>query len=809
MAKPVPPPPAPPSVPIDVNLREALEERYLAYALSTIMGRALPDARDGLKPVHRRILYGMHILRLDPGSAFKKCAKIVGDVMGSFHPHGDQAIYEALVRLAQDFASRYPLIEGQGNFGNIDGDNAAAYRYTEARMTDVARLIMEGVEENSVDWRDNYSGDTKEPIVMPSAVPNLLANGAQGIAVGMATSIPPHNIAELCDAALHLIAHPGANVEALAQFVPGPDFPTGGVVIDAKPAIIETYRTGRGAFRVRARWAKADTGRGGWVVVVTQIPYGVQKSRLIEQIANLLNERKLPLLADVRDESTEDVRIVLEPRSRAVEPETLMKSLFRLTELEARVSVNMNVLVDGVTPRVVSLGEALKQWLDHRRNVLVRRSRHRLAAIDRRLELLAGMIIVFLNLDEVIRIVREDDDPKEALKVRFSLTEPQVVYVLDTRLRSLRRLEEMALRKEQDDLTKEKASIEALLASERKQWRMIEVEIRDLRKKFGPDTNLGRRRTSFEAAPDVVVADLTEAMIEREPLTIVVSQKGWIRALKGQVADLSGATFKGDDGLKTSFFAETTSKILVLASDGKVFTLDACQIARRARAGRADPPHGRHRRERRHRRRLALCVGDEAPHRVERRQRLHHRRRRASVLDPQGQGGAQRHGAGDRGVDRARRRRPCRGHRAEPQASGVSACPAQRNGARQGHTLATLQGCRPFRRQGFRHRRRPHLARLGRADLHRRQARAQGLDRQSRRSRPPAAQGVSEKQQVRGVARPTGEGAKFCGRAGDSNGLGARICHPSVGGRRARDLTTLLPPRAPRSPRTRRAAGRG
>ena len=578
MAKPVPPPPAPPSVPIDVNLREALEERYLAYALSTIMGRALPDARDGLKPVHRRILYGMHILRLDPGSAFKKCAKIVGDVMGSFHPHGDQAIYEALVRLAQDFASRYPLIEGQGNFGNIDGDNAAAYRYTEARMTDVARLIMEGVEEDSVDWRDNYSGDTKEPIVMPSAVPNLLANGAQGIAVGMATSIPPHNIAELCDAALHLIAHPGANVEALAQFVPGPDFPTGGVVIDDKPAIIETYRTGRGAFRVRARWAKEDTGRGGWVAVVTQIPYGVQKSRLIEQIANLLNERKLPLLADVRDELTEDVRIVLEPRSRAVEPETLMESLFRLTELEARVSVNMNVLVDGVTPRVVSLGEALKQWLDHRRNVLVRRSRHRLAAIDRRLELLAGMIIVFLNLDEVIRIVREDDDPKEALKVRFSLTEPQVVYVLDTRLRSLRRLEEMALRKEQDDLTKEKASIEALLASERKQWRMIEVEIRDLRKKFGPDTNLGRRRTSFEAAPDVVVADLTEAMIEREPLTIVVSQKGWIRALKGQVADLSGATFKGDDGLKTSFFAETTSKILVLASDGKVFTLDAAKL---------------------------------------------------------------------------------------------------------------------------------------------------------------------------------------------------------------------------------------
>ena len=414
MAKSVPPPPPPPMAPIDVNLREALEERYLAYALSTIMGRALPDARDGLKPVHRRILYGMHILKLDPGTAFKKCAKIVGDVMGSFHPHGDQAIYEALVRLAQDFASRYPLIEGQGNFGNIDGDNAAAYRYTEARMTDVARLLMEGVDEDSVDWRDNYSGDTQEPIVMPSAAPNLLANGAQGIAVGMATSIPPHNIAELCDAALYLIAHPGADAEALAEFVPGPDFPTGGVVIDAKAAIIETYRAGRGAFRLRARWTKEDAGRGGWVAVVSEIPYGVQKSRLIEQIANLLNERKLPLLADVRDESTEDVRIVLEPRTRAVEPETLMESLFRLTELETRISVNMNVLVDGVTPRVVSLGEALRQWLDHRRAVLLRRSRHRLAAIDRRLELLAGMIVVFLNLDEVIRIIREDEEPEGA-----------------------------------------------------------------------------------------------------------------------------------------------------------------------------------------------------------------------------------------------------------------------------------------------------------------------------------------------------------------------------------------------------------
>ena len=642
MAKPVPPPPAPPSVPIDVNLRDALEERYLAYALSTIMGRALPDARDGLKPVHRRILYGMHILRLDPGSAFKKCAKIVGDVMGSFHPHGDQAIYEALVRLAQDFASRYPLIEGQGNFGNIDGDNAAAYRYTEARMTDVARLIMEGVEEDSVDWRDNYSGDTKEPIVMPSAVPNLLANGAQGIAVGMATSIPPHNIAELCDAALYLIAHPEADAGRSPHFVPGPDFPTGGIVIDDKSAIIETYRTGRGAFRVRARWTKEDTGRGGWVAVVTEIPYGVQKSRLIEQIANLLNERKIPLLADVRDESTEDVRIVLEPRTRAVEPETLMESLFRLTELETRVSVNMNVLVDGVTPRVVSLGEALRQWLDHRRNVLVRRSRHRLAAIDKRLELLAGMIIVFLNLDEVIRIVREDDDPKERAQ------DPLQPDRAAGRLRSRHPLEKPAPARgngaAQGAGRPDQGEGLDRGAARQREEAMADDRGRDprLKKKFGPDTTLGRRRTSFEAAPDVIVADLAEAMIEREPLTIVVSQKGWIRAMKGQVADLSTATFKGDDGLKTAFFAETTSKILVLASDGKVFTLDASKLP--GGRGQGEPI------------RLmadidesasivavwAYAAGREAPDRLERRQRLHRRRRRASVLDPQGQGGAQR-----------------------------------------------------------------------------------------------------------------------------------------------------------------------
>jgi topoisomerase-4 subunit A len=576
MARAVVPPP-PPQDPIPVNLRDALEERYLAYALSTIMGRALPDARDGLKPVHRRILYGMHVLKLDPGTAFKKCAKIVGDVMGSFHPHGDQAIYEALVRLAQDFASRYPLVEGQGNFGNIDGDNAAAYRYTEARLTDFARLLLEGIDEDAIDWRDNYSGDAREPIVLPAAAPNLLANGAQGIAVGMATSVPPHNVAELLDAALYLIAHPDASVEALMNFVPAPDFPTGGVLIDDKATIAEVFRTGRGGLRLRARWEKEELGRGGWVAVVTQIPYGVQKSRLIEALAELINEKKAPLLADVRDESTEDVRVVLEPRARNVEPAVLMEQLFKLSELEVRVSVNMNVLVDGVIPRVVSLGEALQQWLDHRREVLLRRSRHRLAAIERRLELLAGMMIVYLHLDEVIRIIREEDEAKPALIARFKLTDNQANYILDTRLRSLRRLEEMTLRTEATDLSTEKTQIEGLLASEDKQWKMLAHEIRDLKKKYGPETKLGKRRTSLQAPPDVQV-DLAESFVEREPITVLLSRKGWIRAMKGHVADVSGATFKGDDGLWTSFFAETTSKILVFVSDGKTFTLDAAKL---------------------------------------------------------------------------------------------------------------------------------------------------------------------------------------------------------------------------------------
>ncbi|WP_159730467.1 DNA topoisomerase IV subunit A [Methylosinus sp. Ce-a6] len=563
---------------VPVELRAALEERYLTYALSTITGRALPDARDGLKPVHRRILYGMQILRLDPNTPFKKCAKIVGDVMGSFHPHGDQAIYDALVRLAQDFSSRYPLVDGQGNFGNVDGDAAAAYRYTEARMTAVARLLLEGINEDAIDFRPNYSGEEQEPVVLPAAFPNLLANGAQGIAVGMATSIPPHNLNELCDAALYLISHRSATAEQLLTFVQGPDFPTGGIVVDPRAQIVETYRTGRGSFRLRARWKREESARGQWVAVVTEIPYGVQKSRLIEKLAELVVEKKAPLAGDVRDESAEDVRIVIEPRTRAVDPALMMETLFKLSELEVRFPVNMNVLVDGAVPRVVSLDEALRQWLDHRREVLERRSRHRLAEIVRRLEVLEGMIVVFLNLDEVIRIIREEDEPKQALKAAFELTDVQVDYILDTRLRALRKLEEMELRKEHAKLGEERKEVEALLADEGKQWKAITAQIRELKKTINANPVLAERRTTFEDAPEATDIDLAEALIEREPITVVVTQKGWIRALKGHVADLTQLQFKGDDGLDTAFFAQTTSKVLALASNGKAYTLDAAKL---------------------------------------------------------------------------------------------------------------------------------------------------------------------------------------------------------------------------------------
>ncbi|KLK94841.1 DNA topoisomerase IV subunit A [Microvirga vignae] len=562
----------------NINLKDALEERYLAYALSTIMHRALPDARDGLKPVHRRILHAMRLLKLDPKSAPKKCARIVGDVMGQYHPHGDQSIYDALVRMAQDFAQRYPLADGQGNFGNIDGDGAAAMRYTEAKLTEVARLLLEGIDEDAVDFRETYDQANEEPVVLPAAFPNLLANGSQGIAVGMATSIPPHNAAELCDAALHLISKPNATSEQLMQFVPGPDLPTGGIIVDTLASMAETYSTGRGSFRVRARWHKEDLGRGNWQIVVTEIPYAVPKSRLIEKIAELLQEKKLPLLADVRDESAEDIRVVLEPRAKTVDPIILMESLFKLTELESRIPMNVNVLAGGKVPKVLSLAECLREWLDHRREVLIRRSKFRLAAIDRRLEILGGLLIVYLDLDRVIKIIREEDEPKAELMRVFKLTEVQANAILDTRLRSLRKLEEMELKREQKNLQDEKAKIEELLGSEKIQWKAVATDIKEVRKTFGPDTTLGKRRTTFAEAPDTSDIDFAEAMIEREPITVIVSEKGWVRAMKGHQEDLSSLQFRGDDKLKTAFFAETTSKIIVAANNGRFFTLDASKL---------------------------------------------------------------------------------------------------------------------------------------------------------------------------------------------------------------------------------------
>ncbi len=563
---------------LPVDLKAALEERYLAYALSTIMHRALPDVRDGLKPVHRRIIHAMSEMGIRPNSAFKKCARIVGDVIGKFHPHGDQSVYDALVRLAQDFSQRYPLVDGQGNFGNIDGDNAAAYRYTEARMTEVAALLLEGIEQDAVDFRPTYNEEDDEPVVMPGAFPNLLANGTSGIAVGMATSIPPHNAHELCDAALHLIKHPDATVEKLVEFVPGPDLPTGGIIIDGRESIIEAYKTGRGGFRVRAKWETEDLGRGGYQIVVTEIPFQVQKSRLIEKIAELLIARKLPLLEDVRDESAEDVRIVLVPKNRTVDATLLMESLFKLTELENRFPLNMNVLSMGRVPKVMALNEVLIEWLAHRKDVLVRRSRFRLAAIDRRLEILGGLLVAYLNIDEVIRIIREEDEPKPVMMARWSLTDVQVEAILNMRLRALRKLEEFEIRTEHDNLSKEKADIEALLASDEKQWQTVAWEIQEVKKKYAKATELGRRRTQFAEAPEADVEAIQQAMIEKEPVTVVVSQKGWIRALKGHMSDTSSLTFKEGDGPKLAFPAQTTDKLLLVTTGGKAYTLGADKL---------------------------------------------------------------------------------------------------------------------------------------------------------------------------------------------------------------------------------------
>ncbi|RNF36417.1 DNA topoisomerase IV subunit A [Paracoccus methylarcula] len=555
-------------------LSRAIGERYLTYALSTIMNRALPDARDGLKPVHRRILYAMRELRLAPNGAFRKSAKITGDVMGNYHPHGDAAIYDAMARLAQDFAMRYPLVDGQGNFGNIDGDNPAAARYTEARLAMASEALMDGLAEDSVDFRPNYDGTLTEPVVLPSAFPNLLANGASGIAVGMATNIPPHNLHEVIDACLHLIKTPDARDDTLAGIVQGPDFPTGGVVVESRETIAETYRTGRGAFRVRARWEQEDLGRGQWQIVVTEIPYQVQKSKLIERLAELIQTRRIPILADVRDESAEDVRIVLEPKSRSVNPDQLMAALYKVSDLEVRFSLNMNVLIDGRVPKVCSLKEVLRAFLDHRREVLVRRANYRLEKIAARLEVLEGYLIAYLNLDRVIEIIRNEDEPKKIIMAEFGLTDVQVEAILNMRLRALRKLEEIELRAERDNLLEEREGLEAMLADEGAQWARIADQLKEVRNLFGKSTSEGLRRTQITEAEDVAPIDM-DAMIEREPLTIILSKMGWIRAMKGHQPLDAELKFKDGDGPGLALHAETTDKLMVFASNGRFYTLPA------------------------------------------------------------------------------------------------------------------------------------------------------------------------------------------------------------------------------------------
>ena len=566
----------------ETRLAEALSERYLSYALSTIMSRSLPDVRDGLKPVHRRLLFAMRQLKLDPSSGYKKCARVVGDVIGKYHPHGDQSVYDALVRLAQVFAQRYPLVDGQGNFGNVDGDNAAAMRYTESRLTETAWLLLQGIDEDAVDFRDTYDGEESEPVVLPAAFPNLLANGSAGIAVGMATNIPPHNVAELCDAMLHIVKtakhmtegvlNSRVTLDKLAEFVPGPDFPTGGVLVEAHENVVEAYKTGRGSFRLRARWEVEKLGQGQYQIVVTEIPYQVQKSRLIEKTAELMLARKLPMLNDIRDESAEDVRIVLEPKSRNIEPEMLMEHLFRETDFETRIGLNLNVLNKDNVPGVMNLREALVAFLEHRENVLVRRSNHRLQKIEHRLEVLGGLLVAYLNLDEVIRIIREEDDAKGVLMKTFDLTDVQVEAILNMRLRQLRKLEEMEIRKEDAELKKERKELKDLLKTEEKRWKSVKSEIKELKVTFGPKTDLGKRRTEIGTPPTITVVPL-EAMIEKEPVTVVYSEKGWIRAAKGHLDDVSSLKFKEGDKLKFWLHAETTDKLLVFGTNGRFYTV--------------------------------------------------------------------------------------------------------------------------------------------------------------------------------------------------------------------------------------------
>ncbi|MDP7233192.1 MAG: DNA topoisomerase IV subunit A [Alphaproteobacteria bacterium] len=558
--------------PIPVDFAQTLSERYLSYAMSTIMARSLPDVRDGLKPVHRRLLHAMRLLRLDPRSGFKKCARVVGDVIGKYHPHGEVAVYDAMVRLAQEFAVRYPLVDGQGNFGSIDGDGAAAMRYTEARLTEVAEALLEGLDEETVDFRATYDGEEEEPVVLPATFPNLLANGASGIAVGMATSIPPHNAHELCDALLHLIKKPNARIETLVDLVPGPDFPTGGVLVETRESIATAYKTGRGAFRVRARWHEEKASHGRYRIIVTELPYQVQKARLIEKVAELMTAKKLPWLADIVDESAEDIRLALEPRSRTVEAGALMESLFRLSDLESRVSLNLNVLDADNTPKVMSLAEVLQAFLDHRRIVLQRRGRYRLGKINTRLEVLKGFRVAFVNLGKIIRIIREDDEPKATMMARWDLSDVQAEAILNMRLRALRRLEEIAIRKELEGLGEERDMLTALLADEKRQWRAIGNEVKDIRARFGRDTVLGARRTEIGEAPSVEVVPL-EAMVEREPITIICSEKGWIRTVRGHLAEDTEIKIKEGDRIWRRLHAQSTDKLVVFATNGRFYTL--------------------------------------------------------------------------------------------------------------------------------------------------------------------------------------------------------------------------------------------
>ena len=558
-------------------LRRAIGDRYLTYALSTIMHRALPDARDGLKPVHRRILYAMYRLKLVSNGKFLKSAKISGDTMGDFHPHGDAAIYDAMARLAQDFSVRYPMVDGQGNFGNIDGDNPAAARYTEARMTAIAEAMLVGMEENAVDFQDNYDGRLTEPSVLPASFPNLLANGSTGIAVGMATNIPPHNIGELLDASIHLIKAPNARDETLMDFVPGPDFPTGGILVEPRESLLETYRTGRGPMRLRSKWEIEDLSRGLWQIVITEIPYQVQKSKLIEKIAELIQLKKLPILADVRDESAEDIRLVLEPRAKTVDPTVLMETLFRMSDLEVRFNLNLNTLIDGRTPKVCSMKEVLRAFIDHKRDVLLRRSKHRMDKIDHRLEVLEGYIVAFLNLDRVIEIIRNEDEPKKIMMNEFSLSDVQVEAILNMRLRSLRKLEEIELRTELDSLQLERADLDDLLSSEKMQWDRIINELRDTRKLFGKNSDGGARRTELADAPDFEEVPI-EAMIEKEPITIVCSAMGWVRAMKGHVDLTQELKYKDGDEKRFVFHAETTDKLLMFGGNGRFYTMSCSEL---------------------------------------------------------------------------------------------------------------------------------------------------------------------------------------------------------------------------------------